>query len=79
MLRSVLAAGAYAEWISDHPEVLGSVIPLLLQGLQSAELAPSATFALKDVLRENQAHVWQFVPAILDASKQALEHGKLKV
>ena len=72
-------AGCYAEWISQHPEALGTVIPLLLQGLHSADLAPSATFALKDVVRENQEHLWPFVAGILEASKRCLEHGHLKV
>ena len=61
--------GAYAEWISAHPEVLSSVIPLLLQGLQNTELAQSATLSLKEVVRENQAHLMPFVSSILSISK----------
>ena len=71
--------GAYAEWISQHPEILGNVLPLLLQGILDTELAQSATLALKDVLRENQSHLKQFVPSILSSCKQALDSNDLKV
>ena len=68
-LVAVSFVGAYAEWISSHPEVLGLVLPLMLQGLREPELAQSATLSLKEVLCENQDHLQPFVADILNASK----------
>lgn len=48
----VYCAGAYAQWISSHPDVLSAVVPLLLQGLRSADLTLASTMALKEVTRE---------------------------
>ena len=62
-------AGSYAEWISAHPQVLGSVLPLMLQGLRDTNLAQPATLSLKEVVRENQEHLHPFVADILAASK----------
>lgn len=70
--------GAYADWISSHPEVLGLVLPLMLQGLREPELAQSATFSLKEVLQENQSHLQPYVADILNASKEALDKNNLK-
>ena len=66
--------GSYAEWISTHPEVLGSVIPLMLQGVKDTELAQPATLSLKEVVRENQDHILPFVGQILTASKVCNTH-----
>ena len=68
-LVAVSSIGVYAEWISSHPEVLGLVLPLMLQGLREPELAQSATLSLKEVLSVNQDHLQPFVADILNASK----------
>ncbi|KAK2178307.1 hypothetical protein NP493_548g01013 [Ridgeia piscesae] len=70
--------GSYADWISSHPEVLGLVLPLMLQGLREPELAQSATFSLKEVLQEGQAHLQPYVADILNASKEAIDKNNLK-
>ncbi|KAI0222697.1 Importin-13 [Lamellibrachia satsuma] len=70
--------GAYADWISSHPEVLGLVLPLMLQGLREPELAQSATLSLKEVLQENQENLQPYVADILNASKEALDKNNLK-
>nr|CAD7263458.1 unnamed protein product [Timema shepardi] len=61
--------GAYAEWINGHPEVLTSVIPLLVMGLGTPQVAPSATLALKDLTRDCQNCMGPFAHHILQASQ----------
>ena len=69
ILYRLYFSGAYAEWIGAHPEVLGSVLPPMLQGLREPDLAQSATLSLKEVLQENQDHITPYVTQILTASK----------
>jgi len=45
--NSDLLVGAYAEWLSSHPDYLRCVLPIILFGLTNAEVAPAATLALK--------------------------------
>nr|CAD7454175.1 unnamed protein product [Timema tahoe] len=73
------AIGAYAEWINGHPEVLTSVIPLLVMGLGTPQVAPSATLALKDLTRDCQNCMGPFAHHILQASQDALRCNQLKL
>lgn len=59
--------GSYSEWITDHPETMGSVIPLVISGLGSPEVAPSATMALKEVTRYCQKYMQPYGDIILVA------------
>lgn len=43
--------------MGEHPEMLLTAIPMLLQGLSNPELAIAATLALKEVVQENQVYV----------------------
>lgn len=61
--------GAYAEWINHHPVALRDVMPLLLMGLDCAEVATSATMALKDLTRDCQPSIAPFCSSILHAAK----------
>lgn len=61
--------GAYAEWINHHPVALRDVMPLLLMGLDCAEVATSATMALKDLTRDCQPSIAPFCTSILLAAK----------
>lgn len=70
--------GAYAEWINHHPVALRDVMPLLLMGLDCAEVATSATMALKDLTRDCQPSITPFCSSILLAAKQALAAGHLR-
>lgn len=70
--------GAYAEWINHHPLALRDVMPLLLMGLDCAEVATSATMALKDLTRDCQPSISPFCSPILLAAKQALAAGHLR-
>lgn len=62
-------AGVYAEWINAHSEVLNYVVPLLVMGLESPDVAPSATMALKDLTRDCQSSMKPFAEHILHASQ----------
>ncbi|XP_067677743.1 importin-13-like isoform X2 [Haliotis asinina] len=70
--------GSFGEWMNCHPDSLGCVIPLILQGLGNSEVATAATMALKDVTRENLDHIHPFAHNILVASQTVLEGNSLK-
>lgn len=56
------------------------MLPLLLQGIcNNKELLISATLSLRDVLRENQAHIAPFAPAILAAVQPVLQTPEVRV
>ncbi|GIX84233.1 importin-13 [Caerostris extrusa] len=75
---SMEAIGAFAEWINVHPDVLSCVVPLLLMGLQNADVAVSATFALKDISRDCFSSMQPFAGQILHACMDALKGNVLK-
>jgi len=62
-------SGAFSEWLSEHPDVIGHVLPLLLQGLHDPLLAQSASMSLKDLVRECQLHLQPYASSILVAVK----------
>ncbi|XP_072172945.1 importin-13-like [Diadema setosum] len=70
--------GAYSEWLADMPEALGSVIPVLLSGLNDAELAAPATMSLKDIASDCIPGMRPHAESILTASQQALMSSVLK-
>lgn len=70
--------GSFGEWLNYHPDILGSVIPLILQGLTNSEVATAATMSLKDVTRENLVHISPYVHQILSSSQNALNTNNLK-
>ncbi|VDI21228.1 Hypothetical predicted protein [Mytilus galloprovincialis] len=70
--------GSFGEWLNYHPDILGSVIPLILQGLTNSEVATAATMSLKDVTRENLDHISPFIHQILSSSQNALNSNTLK-
>lgn len=50
-----------------NPDVLQSVIPMLLEALQNPEVVTPASLALKDVTKETRDHLPPFAPQILTA------------
>eukprot|EP00057_Strongylocentrotus_purpuratus_P019846 XP_011674320.1 PREDICTED: importin-13-like [Strongylocentrotus purpuratus] len=70
--------GAYSEWLTDMPEALGSIIPVLLSGLNDAELAAPATMSLKDIASDCIPGMRAHAEVILTASQQALMANVLK-
>lgn len=47
-----LPLGALAEWLADHPVMLSSVLPLVLQALGNPDLSVSSVSTLKKICRE---------------------------
>ncbi|KAK7863775.1 hypothetical protein R5R35_009581 [Gryllus longicercus] len=70
--------GSCAEWINQHPVSMGHVVPLLVTGLNSPEVAPAATMALKDLARECLQTIGSFSHPILQATQEALTSGQLQ-
>jgi len=68
----LLLLGAFSEWLSEHPDVIGRVLPLLLQGLRDPLLAQSASMSLKDLVRECQLHLQPYASSILVAAKVSM-------
>lgn len=48
----MLLPGALAEWLADHPVMLSSVLPLVLQALGNPDLSVSSVSTLKKICRE---------------------------
>lgn len=78
VLPSALAcAGAYGEWLAQHPQALRALIPMLLGALRTAAVAPAATLALKDLARDCREVLGPLAPQILSAASEALEGSVL--
>lgn len=70
--------GSCAEWINQHPTSMSHVVPLLVMGMNSPEVAPAATMALKDLTRECINTIGSFSHPILEATQVALTAGHLQ-
>jgi hypothetical protein len=57
--------GAFSEWLSEHPTMIGCVLPVLIRGLHDASLAQSASMSLKDLVRECQLQLHPHAKDIL--------------
>lgn len=68
------ALGAFAEWIGEHPDrKLKEVLHFITLGLtKGPAIAPFASMALKDVVRECGEHLAPFAPSILNTIRQTL-------
>lgn len=69
--------GAYAEWLNLHPSQLGHIVPLLLMGLRTREVAPAATVALREISRDCQLSMRPYAEQILNESQRVLSSGML--
>ncbi|XP_014469639.1 PREDICTED: importin-13 [Dinoponera quadriceps] len=74
MATACSALGAFAEWIGEHPDRrLKEVLQFITLGLtKGPAIAPFASMALKDVVRESGNHIKPFALSILDTIRQAL-------
>ncbi|CAL1539957.1 unnamed protein product [Lymnaea stagnalis] len=70
--------GSFAEWMQWHPETLGCVLPLVLQGISNPDVGTAATIALKDITRENLSNIQPFAHQILMACQSCFEANVLK-
>ncbi|XP_018334256.1 importin-13 isoform X2 [Agrilus planipennis] len=71
--------GAYSEWISERPELISNIIPLILMGLNESEVAANATMALKDVTQNCQKFLCPYAEQILQTCQVVLQGGQLKL
>ncbi|XP_071372467.1 importin-13-like [Centroberyx affinis] len=64
--------GSLAEWLADHPVMLGGILPMVLQGLVKAELSVSSVSTLKRICRECRQDLGPYVHDIMTVSQDVL-------
>ncbi|XP_034558686.1 importin-13-like isoform X2 [Notolabrus celidotus] len=64
--------GSLAEWLADHPVMLGGILPMVLQGLVKAELSVSSVSTLKRICRECRHDLSPYAQDILTVSQDVL-------
>nr|XP_023674807.1 importin-13-like [Paramormyrops kingsleyae] len=64
--------GALAEWLADHPVMLGAVLPMVLQALGNPELSVSSVSTLKKICRECKQDLLPFAGDIIAVSQEVL-------
>lgn len=62
-------SGSLAEWLADHPVMLGAILPMVLQGLEKAELSVSSVSTLKRICRECRHDLGPFAQDVLTVSQ----------
>ncbi|KAJ3642174.1 hypothetical protein Zmor_024983 [Zophobas morio] len=79
MASALETVGSYSDWITEHPEMLENVLPLVISALDKPEVATSATMALKDLTHSCQKYLLPYADHILIAAQAALQGGTLKL
>uniref|UniRef100_A0A673FNK8 Importin-13 n=1 Tax=Sinocyclocheilus rhinocerous TaxID=307959 RepID=A0A673FNK8_9TELE len=64
--------GALAEWLADHPVMLSSVLPLVLQALGNPDLSVSSVSTLKKICRECKYDLPPYAANIVAVSQEVL-------
>ncbi|XP_034038611.1 importin-13-like isoform X1 [Thalassophryne amazonica] len=64
--------GSLAEWLADHPVMLGGILPMVLQGLMKTELSLSSVSTLKRICRECRYALGPYAHDILTVSQDAM-------
>ncbi|XP_049454557.1 importin-13-like [Epinephelus fuscoguttatus] len=64
--------GSLAEWLADHPVMLGGILPMVLQGLVKSELSVSSVSTLKRICRECRQDLGPYAQDILTVSQDVL-------
>ncbi|KAM9323301.1 LOW QUALITY PROTEIN: importin-13-like [Pholidichthys leucotaenia] len=64
--------GSLAEWLADHPVMLGGILPMVLQGLAKSELSVSSISTLKRICRECRHDLGPYAHDILTVSQDVL-------
>lgn len=62
-------AGSLAEWLADHPVMMGRILPMVLQGLVKEELSVSSVSTLKRICRECRHDLGPFAGELLSVSQ----------
>ncbi|CAG9760659.1 unnamed protein product [Ceutorhynchus assimilis] len=79
LMTALETVGAYSEWLTDHPDLLENVFPLVIAGLTDPDVATSATMALKDITQTCHKFLLPYADHILIASQLVLQSGSLKL
>lgn len=66
---TALSTGALAEWLADHPVMLSSVLPLVLQALGNPDLSVSSVSTLKKICRECKSDLTPYANNIVAVSQ----------
>lgn len=69
MASALETVGSYSDWITDHPDMLENVLPLVISALDQSDVATSATMALKDLTYSCQKYLTPYADHILIASQ----------
>ncbi|XP_033994079.1 importin-13-like [Trematomus bernacchii] len=64
--------GSLAEWLADHPVMLGGILPMVLQGLVKPELSVSSVSTLKRICRECRHDLSPYAQDVLTVSQDVL-------
>ncbi|KAM4728316.1 importin-13-like [Anableps anableps] len=64
--------GSLAEWLADHPVMLGGILPMVLRALAKAELSVSSISTLKRICRECLQDLAPYAQDILTVSQDVL-------
>ncbi|XP_038151037.1 importin-13-like [Cyprinodon tularosa] len=64
--------GSLAEWLADHPVMLGGILPMVLRGLVKAELSVSSISTLKRICRECRQDLAPYAQDVLAVAQDAL-------
>uniref|UniRef100_H2VDA3 Importin-13 n=1 Tax=Takifugu rubripes TaxID=31033 RepID=H2VDA3_TAKRU len=64
--------GALAEWLADHPVMLGNILPLVLHALGNPDLSISSVSTLKKICRECKSDLPPYANNIVAVSQEVL-------
>ncbi|XP_033959913.1 importin-13-like isoform X1 [Pseudochaenichthys georgianus] len=64
--------GSLAEWLADHPVMLGGILPMVLQGIVKPELSVSSVSTLKRICRECRHDLSPYAQDVLTVSQDVL-------
>lgn len=67
--------GALAEWLADHPVMLGNVLPLVLHALGNPDLSISSVSTLKKICRECKSDLPPYANNIVAVSQVMRTHS----
>uniref|UniRef100_A0A3Q2YME3 Importin-13 n=1 Tax=Hippocampus comes TaxID=109280 RepID=A0A3Q2YME3_HIPCM len=72
---TVMYTISLAEWLVDHPVMLGGMLPMVLQALARPELSVSSVSTLKRICRECRHDLGSFTQDILTVCQDVLVKG----
>uniref|UniRef100_A0A8C2FEQ3 Importin 13 n=1 Tax=Cyprinus carpio TaxID=7962 RepID=A0A8C2FEQ3_CYPCA len=71
-VQTITFPRALAEWLADHPVMLSSVLPLVLQALGNPDLSVSSVSTLKKICRECKYDLPPYASNIVAVSQEVL-------